>query len=151
MADSSDIPDPLEELQRARGQYTQSRATQTLSDYSWQAPRHAPAQQTVRHIPFPYPEGGPSSGDGGFGGGEAQVWGKDRATPQWNPEWDKPHGHAEHDEGGTAGDTTTGNAPPGGDYSPWGSHQPDFNDQPVPRVQGSSVGEPVTSEASPYL
>jgi hypothetical protein len=144
-ADQPGSRDPLEEAARARSQYTTDRPIQTLGDYSWQAPRHAPGHQAVRNIPFPYPEGGPSSGGGGAE--VVQAGHRDRSTPQWNPEWDRRPG----EDGEDGRPTTTGNGGPGGGYSPWGSHQPDFNDEPVPKIQGSAAGEPVTSGASPYL
>jgi hypothetical protein len=150
-ADPGDRPDALEEAQRARSQYTTSRATQTLGDYSYRNPQHQFEHQIgARSISFPYPDAGTSGGWGGAGGpGDVHPGGgdRDRSSVTWDERWDHPE-HGEEGEGGT-GETTS---PTG--YSPWGSPthgaNRDFNDAPVPSIQGASAGEPLSS-GSPYL
>jgi hypothetical protein len=153
-ADPGTPADPLEEAQRIKGQFTTSRATQTLGDYSYRNPQHPLQHGTPAARFLPHPGGGTSGGwaTGGGGAGGATGGGRDTSSPQFDPRWEESYRDGEEDgeDGGTAG-TTTSNGGPGGGYSPWGTHQPDFNDQPVPKVQGTSAGEPVTSGPSPYL
>jgi hypothetical protein len=158
-AQQPSVRDPLEEIRRSAAQYTTSRATQTLGDYSYKNPQHPFYRPTQpRHIPFPYP----SYSSGGFGGGgegaaattpsrrKGQMDVYDlfpSEAPPLHPEGQpKPGG----ENGGNGGEPS--GAPPGGGFSPWGTHQPDYNDQMVPKIQGSSVGEPVrVGGPSPYL
>jgi hypothetical protein len=139
-AEQPGIPDPLEQLQRARSQYTTYQPTTTIGDYSWRAPQH-PLMEKPRRS-----GGGLSfSGIGGLGGitveggGGAPRGGAGRSSegpPQWNPAWDEPQ--PESDE------------PQAGDGSGSGRN---YNDKPFDYILGSSGGEPVTkpTSPSPYL
>jgi hypothetical protein len=149
-ADQPAARDPLEEAERARAQYTTSRATQTLGDYSYRNPTH-PLAHPVPTVRLAGLGGGaaPASGGWGTGGGEAQVQSADRHVPQWSPEWDQHPGRDDED-GDTAG-TPSGNG--GTPHTPSYGSGRDFNDQPTADHVGASAGEPVTASRnpSPYM